>query len=210
MKTVNELQEKHNELINQFRTGIREDELLVKIRANEKELKAAKIQAQLNKVNSNQKRLRELAKIAWNCECPSEDITTDSGYFHKTKVKKYPNLAALNYAHASFDNGKLIKLSINGEKFSMYYTIYDSNKPNEYKRPESFEQFLDLNSIQPADITTEELSAINQANEELSQKFKEFEEKLSAEYKKLNMYQLNNLGLFNQQTSHVRTYRLNY
>jgi hypothetical protein len=65
----------------------------------------------------------------------------------------------------------------------MYHQKYEYNKPTLYTRPETFEKFLELNSIMVKDITIEEYEELSfkaeQINAEFKTAVKEFEKKQS-------------------------------
>ena len=151
MKSVNELKAEISNLWNQLKAE-NQDEIVLKVKAIEKQIQETRIIDRLDKVNKEQQRKRELALLGWNAEQPSEDITTISGTFHATKVKKYPNLAALPYCTANFEDGKIKELRINGVGFYMVKSEYKSGEPTKYTRPGTFAEFLKLNSITEKDI----------------------------------------------------------
>lgn len=172
----------------------------------DRKLKDANITDLLSDINRKYQRKRELAEQAWKAEQPSEDITTDSGYFHKTKVKKYPILAALEYAHAKFENNKLTELTVNGEKFYMYRTKSEYNKETEYTRPDSYSDFLKLNNILEQDITPElynEISGkLNLLNADIEKKIEEYKKELSD----LKIHTYNYYGMISQNNTNFYTY----
>ena len=101
-KTKDELQTEYNVLFEELRNSDRKnsdsknsDSIIKKMNANKEKVKELDKIILLKQVNVKYSRLRSMAKQAYECETPTEDITTDSGYFHKTKVKKYPKIAAL-------------------------------------------------------------------------------------------------------------------
>jgi hypothetical protein len=212
MKTLEQLKNEQTELFNLLRTDKTvkfNDETYQKIKAIEPLIKAAEREQLLKGVNAKQSRLRELARQAYECEQPTEDITTDSGHFHKTKVKKYPKIAALQYARATFKDGLTLDLNINGEKFYMFKSKYEYNKPTEYARPATFAEFLELNNIMVEDMTTEQFNEATEklqaANDELQKQIAAYKSKLN----EINNYALNNWGLTSQQAEHLYTYRAN-
>jgi len=153
----------------------------------------------LERVNREQSEKRELAAQVWGCERPETDITCNDSSFHSTKVKKYPKLAALQYARGKFEDGKLTEIRVGRETFRMYGTKYEYGKPTEYTRPETFEDFLKLNGIEPAPITIEQynelISKAEAAHEQFQKAVKEFDRQNDA----LNLYRYNSIGLFDQQ-----------
>lgn len=175
----------------------------------DKQIKAVKVTELLNNVNSKQKRTREAAAQAWECEQPTEDITTNTGDFHKVKVKKYPKLGALQYVNAKFENNILYVLRINGEKFTMYNKKYNGNETPTYTRPASFAEFLQLNHISPEDITAEQFTEIGakikEANEELQNHIKAYKEKMDS----LNAYSLECWNIISKRSESVYTYYTN-
>lgn len=185
------------------------DEILTLLKANETTLKEINKAELLSQVNTKHSRLRELARQAFECEQPTEDITCADGSFHKTRVKKYPKLAALQYAYAKWEDGKIIRLTINGEKFTMYQGKYEYNKPTEYTRPETFAAFLELNSIAPADITIEEYNGITAKLNALNSQLKEDIAKYQKGLESLSYHSLNYWGLIGQHDLHVYEYTPN-
>lgn len=209
---LEQLQKQKTLLIDKFRethdkTVI--DKLLPQIKEIEAQIKVVKISEMINKQNAKYSRLRELAKQAWECEQPTEDITTDSGYFHKTKIKKYPKLAALQYAHAKFEKGKLLELTINGERFYMYPSKYEYNKETEYTRPETFNAFLSLNSIPVETFTVEMFNDISEKMNVLNAEIDKHIENYKNELEKLKVHSLNYWGLVRQDNAKFYQYTPN-
>jgi hypothetical protein len=208
MQTVQELQrEMQNLRLNLSAENY--EETVKQMQEIDKQIKNVKVIELLNNVNSKQKRIREAAAQAWECEQPSEDITTNTGDFHKVKVKKYPKLEALKYVSAKFENGFLYVLHVNGEKFTMYEKKYNGDQPPTYTRPASFADFLKLNHISPADITAEQFteisSTIKEANEELQNHIKAYRAKMDS----LNAYSLECWNLIHKKAEHVYLYHTN-
>lgn len=185
------------------------DTIIPLLKENERQLKALERAAMLERVNGKYARLRELARQAYECEQPTEDITTSDGSFHKTKVKKYPKIAALEYAYGLFKDGLLQEIRINGEKFQMYSTKYEYNKPDEHTRPATFAEFLELNSIPQADITeqqyTELCDKLNALNTELRANIEKYKAGLNA----LDVHLFNYWGLIGQSNMHLYEYTPN-
>ncbi len=185
------------------------DQTVNKMREIDKQITAARTAALLNNVNGSQKRKRDLAIQAWECEQPAEDITTNAGDFHKVKVKKYPKLEALKYVNAKFENNVLYVLSLNGEKFTMYNKKYNGNETPTYTRPASFAEFLQLNHISPEDITAEQFTEIGtkikEANEEIQSQIKAYSAKMDS----LNAYSLECWNLISKRAEHVYLYHTN-
>ena len=183
--------------------------ILSQIKEVEAQIKEIKVSEMINKQNAKYSRLREMAKNAWECEQPTEDITTDSGYFHKTKVKKYPKLAALKYAHANFKDGKLLELTINGERFNMYAAKYEYNKETEYTRPETFNAFLSLNSIPAETFTIEMFKDVSEKINALNTEIEKHIENYKNELEKLKVHSLNYWGLVRQENAKFYQYTPN-
>jgi len=179
------------------------------LKALKQELKQADRSKMLANVNRKQAALRELAKTAWNCEQPTEDITTNDGSFHKVKIKKYPVLASVPYLYAKFKDNHLTELNINGNKFEMYAVKYNYPNPNQYTRPETFEQFLELNSIQTEDIILDQFNETVEKLEQAENKLQQAIEQYKSTLNKLNIYQLNHLGLIGQSNEGLYTYSVN-
>jgi len=183
---------------------------LEKVRAIEAQISNIRYAERLNAVNREQQRKRELAKLAYEAEQPETDITTNNCEFHATKVKKYPKLAAIKYITGKFKDGKYIHLTINGERFYMFTEKHEYNKPTEYFRPETFEDFLKLNSIAPADITIDEFKAMDEKVKEINKEFQEAVKKFDQQKKDLNLYFYSHLGLFKQgNAGHIYEYTPN-
>lgn len=206
MKSVNELKAEISKLWASFdRFSSNADEILAKVKELEKQIKDTRIIDTLNRVNREQQRKRELALLAWNAEQPTEDITTNSGTFHATKVKKYPNLAALPYCTAEVDNGKIIELRINGERFNMFKREY-----KKYTRPDTFEEFLRLNLITEKDIQLTEFLELIEKSEAINKEFKEATEKFSKQKEELKLSFFNNINLFEyRNVAHIYQYEPN-
>lgn len=209
METIIEkLKSEERQLIDKLTRENKED-IYPKLDAINKEITKQKRLALLDKVNARQTRLRELARQAWEAETPTNDITTNDGSFHATKVKKYPKLSALKYAYAKFQDGLMTELRINGEKFNMYAVKYEYSKPNEYTRPKTFDEFLQLNHIMAKDMTLPEFEALIEANKKINETLESAIKAASAAREKLNMYSLSAWGLFNQRTEHVHPFEPN-
>ncbi len=207
-QTKDQLNTERKELIAKLDTGNPKD-ILKLLKENEKKGKdLARIEL-LAQTNNKYARLRTLAAQAYECEQPTEDITTNDGSFHKVKVKKYPNLAALQYASAKWEDNKITRITINGEKFTMFQQKHEYQKETVYTRPETFEAFLDLNSIPQADITIEQYNEIGEKlallNEQLKKDIAKYEQGL----KDLNYSSLNYWGLIGQHDMHLYEYTPN-
>ena len=177
------------------------DELLEKFKAKELELKQAARAEFLADTNRRHDKLRALAVKVWACEQPTEDITTNDGSWHKVKVKKYPNIAALEYSYGKFREGKLELIHVNGEKFRLLKWINDS-------RPDTFEEFLSINYIMPAPITLEQYEAMNEGLKAAEQELKAAHETYSAKINALDYSIMNSYGLLNQRSETVYTYQV--
>jgi len=185
------------------------DEIMPLLRDNELQLKhLAKVEL-LRQVNTKYSRLRDIALQAWECEQPAEDITCSDSSFHKTKVKKYPKIAALSYTSAKWEDSRIVELRINGEKFRMYRQKYEYNKDTEYIRPESFTDFLALNSIPAKDITLTEYNEISEKLNDLNIELKTNIEKYKNSLESLNYSNLNYWGLIGQHPLHLYEYTPN-
>lgn len=101
-----------------------------KLKENERQTGILKSERMLAEVNRKQAQLREYAKQVWECEQPTEDITTADGSLHKVKAKKYPKLAALQYLRLTFKDGVTTDISVNGEKFQMVKSKYEYKANN--------------------------------------------------------------------------------
>jgi chaperonin cofactor prefoldin len=205
MKTKQQLQDELRNLHNNMNAE-NFKQVLPKIKAIETQLREVEKAELLRNVNGKYTRLRELARQAFECEQPTEDITTADGSFHKTKVKKYEKLSLLPYGRATWKDGRITAININGEKFNMLREKYEYNKPTEYTRPSTFGEFLELNNIPAQEITLAEFQELNdnlnKANEELNAAI----EKYSSQCKKLNVSSYQYWGLINQDNTHTYKY----
>jgi len=212
-KTKDELLADNNILLEKLRSNYRSDEsekIIKQMNANKEQIKELDKINLLKQVNAKYTRLRSMAKQAYECEVPTEDITTDSGYFHKTKVKKFPKLAALEYASASFKDGRIETLRINGEKFQMYKIQYEYGKENVYTRPESFEAFLSLNSIPVEGITIEQYNEFSAKLKALNDKLKADIEKYKSGLDSIGTSKFNYYGLADQRYVDLYEYAARY
>lgn len=205
---IEQLKTQHNELLNRLRNEYKQgetDELLQAIRNNEAEQKRLKIAVKLQTVNRDQARLREQARIIYQIEEVPVEVICNDGTPHASRVKKYPILNSLEYVRVNFNkHGKVetVKTGLKTWQLIAY---------NQTERPATFEEFLELNSVQPADITPEELSAVIEENERLNAEFKQACEKFSQGKDALNIHKYSYLGLFNQHSAgHNYEYLLNY
>jgi len=210
MKNLQQLKEEKRELVNQLRIdGSDEQKLFARIKHLETQIKDAERIELLQRVNMEQARKRELAIIAWECEQPTEDVTTDNGSLHKTKVRKYPKLAASGCYHVEWKDGRITELKIGGERFTMHRTKYEYGKPNQYTRPASFNDFLELNSIMQKDLTIEEFNEAAQKVEDANREVKAQMEAYKRKIETLGIYSLSHFGLFGQNAEHFYTYSAN-
>jgi len=207
MNTVEQLKAEVNALVTQLRSSNNEA-IVKKIHAKEAELKAARTAERLDQVNSKYNRIRDYARQAWEAEIPTEDPTTNDGSLHKTKAKKYPKLAALEYVRGTWKDGHLTELRVNGERFVMYHTEYEYTQPLKYTRPATFEEFLKLNSVPVKPITSEqyaEFSAkLTAANERLKAAIAEYDK----ERKELEVSSWNYWGLAEQSNTNTYIYEV--
>lgn len=214
MKTLETLQTELNGLLTELRNPAnyqknKEDGLLDKIRAVEAEIKGLKRVQLLENVNRDQNKLRELARLVYDCEQPTEDITTNDGDFHKTKVKKYPKLAALaasEYIRATWKDGYITEIKSGRNTFYMFKTAYNYGQPTQYTKFETFEAFLNQNSIMIEPLTIEQFNEtcakLEAANNLLDEQIKAYEQTREA----LNISGLSYWGLMGQQSTHLYKY----
>jgi hypothetical protein len=183
-------------------------EQLTKLKALDKELTELNLHHLLKDINAEQERKRNFALQAWECEEPTEDPTNADGSFHKTKIKKYPILAALQYGRAKWKDGVMKEINVNGHKFDMYRTTYESGKPNQYTRPETFKDFLVLNDIMPEPLTMDQYTKLKEemdkANAEIDEAIKKYDQKR----KELNTYSFQSWGLIEQRNTHFYKYEV--
>jgi len=206
--TEDQLLSDRKQLVEQL-DGTNHKEVYAKIKNIDAAIKELRKVNLLKKVNGKYSRLRQLALQAWECEQPTEDIITNDGSFHKTKVKKYPKIAALQYASATWEDNKITKFNINGETFYMFRTKHEYNKPTEYTRPETFSEFLKFNTIPENDITIEQYNELCSKLNELNEKLKKDIESYNNGLKELNTSSFNYWGLVGQHNVHLYEYTPN-
>jgi len=210
MKNSEELKAEKDLLINEFREAKDPTTYLPKIRAIEAKIKEAKTVELLARINRQQDELRATAKAVWECEQPETDITNSDRYFHATKVKKYPKLAALEYARATWKDGRITEIETGRKEWRMFTTKHEYNKPTEYTRPETFEAFLELNSVMREPITLEQFKEIAAKNEANNAEFKAAVQRFSVQKDALKIHSLTYYGLFGQQNAgHISEYTPN-
>ena len=125
-------------------------------------------------------------------------------------MKKYPNLAALEYCHAKYRDGKYIELTLNGHSFYMYSTKHEYNKPTEYTRPTTFSDFLKLNSITEKDITIQEFKNLEERSNQINNEFQAAIQKFDQQKKELGLNFYSHIGLFRQENAgHTYQYSAN-
>ena len=206
MKTLEQLNQEKQNLRQQLNTAADPEQIIKLLKENEIQMQEVRTAQLLSNVNHKQKHLREIAAILWECEQPTEDITTADGSLHKVKAKKYPKLAALQYAFCKFEENHLTQISVNGHKFYMYHTKYEYGKPTVFTRPETFADFLKLNNIAADEITPEQFAQFNarleQANRELKQAIAEYDKKRHS----LNVSFMQYIGLVDQNSEHLYSY----
>ena len=206
MTTLNQLLAEREELRNQKMTPNNVDAILEKLKHIDAQIQIARTAEVLKNVNAKQERLRELAKRVWECEQPTEDITCNDGSLHKVKVKKYPIIAGTPYLRLLFTGTVNTEMILDGERFTMVRTKYESGKPNVYARPDTFADFLELNTIQAEEISSEQFAtfsySLDEANEELRKAIKKYEQKR----KELNTWQMEQIGLVSRNDEHLYIY----
>lgn len=206
MKTIEQLNQERKALIDTLGTSTERKNVFEQINAIDAEIRKLNQLGLLDRVNKEQSQKRAMALQAWEAEQPTEDITTNDGSLHKVKAKKYPKLAAIPYFRAQFKDGILFEISTGRETFQMYRTKYEYGKPNTYTRPETFNDFLDLNGIQPETITIDAYldfeNKLNEANKALEDAIKEYENKRN----ELKVYKFQNIGLVEQSNTHLYKY----
>lgn len=201
--TLEQLKAKRQELVN----NLRDSRDLNPIRKIDSEIKALEREQLLKGVNSKQQRLREIARQVYECEQPDTDITTNDGSFHAVKVKQYPKLAALQYARATFRDGHMTEIKIGRDSFNIFNVKYEYSKPNVYTRPETFKEFLELNSIMVEDMTLQAFNDVIAKNEEANKQFYEAVKVLSAKQDELKLHALAYWDLFRQENArHIYKY----
>jgi hypothetical protein len=193
MKTEQQLKAELKELISKLhdiRTDGKDDEILKLIQQKRDEIDYAERVNFLEQVNREHTRKRELAAQVWECEQPTEDVTTNDGSWHKVKIKKYPKLAALPYGNAKYEDGVLTYIRTNGEKFRV--VNYDN------KRPDSFDEFLKLNYIMPEPMSIEQYNELDEqlqaAENELENAIKAYSEKMN----RIKAHEMKCYGLLSQ------------
>jgi hypothetical protein len=176
------------------------DKLLDEIRALEAEKKENHKRTELERVNRQHKEKREFLKEALKVEFPNEDLRTNEGSLHKTKIKKHPSFQAFvnKYPYASFEfcnqTNKYHIIKKGGETYQILKPSYIGSEVN-YTTFESFETCCKWNHFQIKPMTFKQFqkveTAILKEGEKLKKTIKEHEERI----KKLNAYFLecNNL-----------------
>lgn len=207
-KTKEQLLAENQQLINSFDGKSRANvgDIMKVIKANQAIIKELDKVTLLRGINTKYSRLRDMALQAYECEQPTEDITTNDGSFHKTKLKKYPKIAALQYASAKWDDNRLLTIRINGEKFTMFSAKYEYNKETVYTRPATFSEFLELNSIPANDITIEQYNAMADKLTALNEKLQKDMESYKEGLKALDIHSLNHWGLVSQHNVNLYEY----
>lgn len=203
--TKDELLAQKNELCNKLDAN-NHKEVLQQLKENETAIKELNKIDLIKKVNLKYSRLRDMALMAYECEQPTEDITTNDGSFHKTKVKKYPKIAALQYASAKWEDNRIVSFRINGEQFYMYQTKHEYNKDTVYIRPATFSEFLALNTIPEKDITIDEYNAMAEKLKELNTKLQKDMEDYKKGLEELKISSLSHWGLTGQHNVNLYEY----
>jgi hypothetical protein len=211
MNTLETLKAEKAKLVEILRADFTQrDDVFLKIKDIDAQITQAERVKLIENVNAKQKRLRDIAAQVWECEQSDKDITNSDGSFHAVKVKKYPKLAALQYASATYKDGLITEMRVNGERFQMFNTKHEHGQPTQYTRPESFIAFLELNSIMTEDMTIEIFNAIAAKCAEINAEFKEAVKKFDNQKDSLNMSALSYWGLFGQQNAgHIYEYTPN-
>jgi hypothetical protein len=188
--------------------GQEHEQAILKLRELDNELKELKINKIIDDINREQQNKRECARIAYEVEHAPESVINNDGSFHATKVKKYPKLAALKYATATYQNGLMYQINIGRERFTMYKTLYKHGEETKYILPVDFNDFLKLNGIMQEPLTRKEYNRINseleKANNEMDQAIKKYEEARAA----LNISQFQNWGMIEQSNKHLYIYNV--
>jgi len=187
-------------------TSANHNKTLKLLKENEQAIKELDKIALLKQVNIKYSRLREIALQAYNCELPSEDITTNDGSFHKTKIKKYPNIAALQYASAKWEDNRITQLTINGEKFYMYTTKHEYKKETIYTRPATFSEFLAFNTIPEQYMTIEQYNAMAEQLTALNTKLQKDMEDYKKGLESLKISSLSHWGITGQHNVNLYEY----
>jgi hypothetical protein len=204
---IENLQNEKSKIIDSWKNTAMLEKDLEPIRLIEKQIKDLQKLDLINEVNSKQARLRELAKQAFECETPLNDILCNDGSFHAVKVKKYPKIAALQYARGVLKDGLLYELTLNGEKFRLYKTKYEYNKTDVHTKITDFKEFLQHNSIMVENITIKQYNDIAAKAIEINKNFAKQVELFKAQQNELNLSSLNYYGLFNHENAgHIYQY----
>jgi len=204
MNTAIELNEQKRELISQLRIGNKKDySILNQIRQIEQEIKQIERLNALNHLNNKYSKLRELAAKVWQCEQPRIDIFCNDGSLHKTKAKNYPILSSLPYVRGKYKNGVLLDISTCGESFQMFKIKYEYGKPDEYTRPQTFEEFLYLNSIPRTEISLQEFEEMETRLNTLNEALKIALNAYSKGLEDLNASSLRHWGYLGQNNEHL-------
>lgn len=203
--TKEQLLAEKKELCNKLDANTHKEVLLL-LKENEIAIKELDKIDLIKKVNSKYSRLREIALQAYECEQPTEDITTNDGTFHKTKVKKYPKIAALQYASAKWEDNRITSFRINGEQFYMYATKHEYNKDTVYTRPATFSEFLALNNIPEQDITIEQYNTMSEKLKQLNDKLQKDIEDYKNGLESLKISSLSYRGLAGQHNVYLYEY----
>ena len=208
--SLEQLKDLKTEAVNKLRIDYTQDKELIKtINAIESQIKELRIIEGLKAWNQKMTDHREKAKIVFDTEVVTEDITTSDGSYHKTKIKKYPKLAALEYCRGEFKEGLLLVIKYSRYEFKMYKSEYSSKEPTKYIRPETFIEFCTLNSI-PDNLTLQEykdkVEALNVAHNKLQEAISEYKK----ETESLELYKLKYSGLFDQYQEYLYLFRTKF
>jgi len=190
---LNKLQ---NDLCKEFKSVENLDELVKQIKELETEKKTLEKKAILKKVNDEHTKKRNMLIELMKIKFPIEDITTNSGEFHATKVKKVDVLNKLcenGYVTAEIKtqpsdtnpNGETIyeAIRIGGERYRLVNYEYEGSKctMNYFN---TLEEALNMNGIKAEPVKfsayTKAEKVATKEREKLEKYLKEMDEKLKA------------------------------
>ncbi len=156
------------------------DELLIKIKELETEKKEIEQKKKLSTINNKHDKRKLFLEQVLAIELPTEDITTNLGHLHATKLKKYPSLAEFmkenQYVRFIFKNGNYTECK-NGQEITYLKKSTYSDNTTTYADFKDLKEACNYNNIRFDSLNFKKFKA-------LENKILKESERIKAEVKK--------------------------
>lgn len=207
------LQKLSNELNKPFKEIDNFEEIVKQINDLETEKKNINKRAAVLKMNAGQRSQAKILMQLLKIQYPADDIRTNDGYLHATKIKKYSALAAFAavypYVKFEYEAGKYTAAKVQGQRYTILKPEYNGNE-RDFISFETFEAAAKWQGIRTKNMSIEQFLSLEKRIIKESKKIEDAIKKSHEKIKKLESYFLESEGLLKRYDLHAYEYRSNF